>query len=200
MALSSSRARIITLFVAIAAIFLPAVLGGLWYSPMQASAGPLPNHESIGLSAEGDDPLLGAAAATNKAVGPKLYELSLTKLRPSDKSVLIPDTTGLHFRTLAQRWSYALLADLPTPPKMTTKAIVRIKIRVDKGLLGFATASVDNHSTIVTEVAANSSTALQTIDLNVPDLSKVGYFIIRNRSSLGASEGTVYSIEVYSQE
>ena len=105
---------------------------------------------------------------------------------------------GVRFSTRPDQWSYALAAKLPpVAQSKATQAVIRIKAKVHKGLLGFAVVDTANVSNIVVEATANSDAILQTIDVAVPDLSKVGSLVIRNASPDGPSEGTVYSVEVY---
>ncbi len=133
-----------------------------------------------------------------RTLGPFVYGLPMADLKASGGGELTSLSDGIRLITAAPRWGYSLVGRLRAAQESAQgAAVVRIRVRVEKGEVGVAISAAGNISDLIREISVDARTEPHEFYIDIPELSATDLFIIRNHSPDGPSRAVIYSVDVF---
>ncbi len=103
---------------------------------------------------------------------------------------------ALRVRTAPDAWAYAFYVPLERALEMNQLAVMRVRARVDSGMLAVGALSANAAEIIGERFIQAQPGVVQEIDVFVPDLSLVKGFLCRNGRLAGVSQATVVDLKL----
>ena len=131
-------------------------------------------------------------------LGRKLFSLSSSDLHAVNGATLSGTAEQPELVTAATRRGYSLIGALGADRRaLGGPAVVRVRLRVQQGVIGVSVSARPNVDHLVVEAMAWASPDTQVVDLDVPKLLSTDQLNFRNYSPNGASRAKIDSIEVF---
>ena len=125
--------------------------------------------------------------------------LPLANFRPINGGIVSFPAEGLLLTTARQQWSYSLVEPLRLAlGNVHGEVGVRMRFRVDEGVIGLAISSVGNISNLIRRVdGIRPAEGQQQVCVYIPDADAADLLIIQNELPSGASRAELESVELF---